>query len=58
MSLTEEVKVRRQRIIDGIPGKVCGRIIIERVATSIESQLGGEQFGFIKSRGCMDILIL
>ena len=37
-----------------IPGKVYGRIIIERVMNITESRISNEQGGFRKGRGCVD----
>ena len=37
-----------------IPGKVYGRILIERVRVMTEGMLGEEQCGFRRGRGCVD----
>ena len=37
-----------------IPGKVYGRILIERVTEMTESKISQEQGGFRKGRGCID----
>ena len=37
-----------------IPGKVYGRILIERVRALNEGMIGEEQFGFRSGRGCVD----
>ena len=37
-----------------IPGKVYGRILIERVRVMTEGMLGEEQCGFRMGRGCVD----
>ena len=37
-----------------VPGKVYGRILIERVIESSESQIGEEQSCFRKGRSCVD----
>jgi len=37
-----------------IPGKLFGRVIIERVIQQTESQLEDEQGGFRRGRGCID----
>ena len=37
-----------------IPGKLYGRVIIERVIECTEEQLSEEQGGFRRGRGCVD----
>ena len=37
-----------------IPGKVYGRILIERVRDMTEGMIGEEQCGFRMGRGCVD----
>ena len=37
-----------------MPGKVYGRILIEKVHSLIEGLIGEEQSGFRSSRGCVD----
>ena len=37
-----------------IPGKVYGRIVIERVRVLTEGMIGDEQCGFRSGRGCVD----
>ena len=37
-----------------IPGKVYGRIVIERVRILTEGMIGEEQCGFKSGRGCVD----
>ena len=37
-----------------VPGKVYGKILIKRVIENSEGQVGEEQCGFRKGRGCAD----
>ncbi len=37
-----------------VPGKMFGRIIIERVREITRGKIGEEQGGFIEGRGCVD----
>ena len=37
-----------------VPGKVYGRILIDRVIEHSEEQIGEEQSGFRKGRSCAD----
>ena len=37
-----------------VPGKVYGRILIEKVCSLTEGLIGEEQFGFRSGRGCVD----
>lgn len=37
-----------------IPGKVYGRVIIQRVIDRTKGQVSGEQSGFMEGRGCVD----
>ena len=37
-----------------VPGKVYGRVLIERVGKRTDGQLGEEQCGFRRGRGCVD----
>ena len=37
-----------------IPGKVYGRVLVERIKSMTDEQIGEEQGGFRKGRGCMD----
>ena len=37
-----------------IPGKVYGRVLIERVRLETEHMIGEEQCGFRSGRGCVD----
>ena len=50
----EECKNYRGISLLSIPGKVYGRIMIERVRNITESRIGEEQGGFRKGRGCID----
>lgn len=49
-----ECKNNRGISLLSVPGKVYGRILIERVIESSESQIGEEQSGFRKGRSCAD----
>ncbi len=37
-----------------VPGKICGRILHERMVKMTEKNVGDEQGGFRKGRGCVD----
>ena len=37
-----------------VPGKLYGRVLIERVVETSEQQIGEEQSGFRKGRSCAD----
>ena len=49
-----ECKNNRGISLLSVPGKVYGRILIERVIESSERQIGEEQSGFRKGRSCAD----
>ena len=49
-----ECKNNRGISLLSIPGKVYGRILIERVIENSEGQVGEEQSGFRKGRSCAD----
>ena len=49
-----ECKNNRGISLLSVPGKVYGRILIERVIENSEGQIGGEQSGFRKGRSCAD----
>ena len=49
-----ECKNNRGISLLSVPGKVYGRILIERVIENSEGQIGEEQSGFRKGRSCAD----
>merc|ERR1739841_243457 len=49
-----ECKNHRGKSLLSVPGKVYGRILIERVIENSERQIGEEQSGFRKGRSCAD----
>ena len=50
----DECKNYRGISLLSVPGKVYGRLVIERVRKLTEASVRDEQGGFRKSRGCVD----